>query len=162
MEVTNCFNIVFCINYFIWYKIGKMKNIFSLLFIILVTFSACSSKATKEAKEKDSYEKAKESLEEREKKNPMAFLKVSSRDKHNLIGQTVIKGTVSNSAKVCIYKDVDLEISYFSKTGVLLSKNNEMVFELIEPGKSVSFKTKDFAPKGTDSIAIKIMSAKVK
>ena len=139
-----------------------MKNIFSLLFIILVTFSACSSKATKEAKEKDSYEKAKESLEEREKKNPMAFITVSSKDKHNLIGQTVIKGTINNNAKVCVYKDVQIELSFFSKTGVLLEKDNETIFELVEPGKSAEFKTKYFAPKGTDSVGIKVMSAKVK
>lgn len=139
-----------------------MKNIFSLLFIILVTFSACSSKATKEAKEKDSYEKAKESLEEREKKNPMAFITVSSKDKHNLIGQTVIKGSINNNAKVCVYKDVQIELSFFSKTGVLLEKDNETIFELVEPGKSAEFKTKYFAPKGTDSVGIKVLGAKVK
>lgn len=138
-----------------------MNKFFALL-IIIASLSSCSSKAKTEAKEKDSYEKAKESLEEREKKNPVAFLKVSSRDKHNLIGQTVIKGTVSNNAKICIYKDVELELSFFSKTGVLLEKDNETVYELIEPGKAKDFKTKYFAPKGTDSVAIKIVGAKLK
>ena len=33
---------------------------------------------------------------------------------------------------------------------------------IIEPGKSVDFKTKYFAPKGTDSVAIKVVGAKIK
>ena len=138
-----------------------MKNIL-LLIITLTTFSACSSKSSKETKEKDSYEKAKESLEAREKKNPLAFITVNSKDKHNLIGQTVIKGSINNNAKVCTYKDVQLELSFFSKTGVLLEKDSETVYEIIDPGKSADFKTKYFAPKGTDSVGIKVVSAKVK
>ena len=130
--------------------------------ILSVVLISCKSKAKTEAAEKDKYEKAKESLEEKEKKNPTAFLKVSSKDKHNLIGQTVIKGTVINAAKICVYKDIELEISFFSKTGVLLEKDNETVYEMIEPGKSADFKSKYFAPKGTDSVALKIVGAKIK
>lgn len=124
-------------------------------------FVACQSKAEKEKVEKDSYEQAKESLEEREKKNPVAFISVTSKDKHNLIGQTVIKGAVHNNAKIAVYKDVELELSFFSKTGVLLEKDSEKIYELIEPGKSADFKTKYFAPKGTDSVGIKVLGAKV-
>ncbi len=138
-----------------------MKKILAVILIIGVLFTACNSKAKNEAAEKDGYEKAKESLEEKEKKNPTAFLKVTSKDRHNLIGQTVIKGTINNNAKVCVYKDVELELSFFSKTGVLLEKDNEKIYEVIAPGKSADFKTKYFAPKGTDSVGIKILGAKV-
>ena len=138
-----------------------MKKLFCLIIIISVLFTACKSKAEKETAEKDVYEKAKESLEEREKKNPVSFITVTSKDKHNLIGQTVIKGTVNNNAKVCTYKDVELELSFFSKTGVLLEKDNEKIYEVIEAGKSADFKTKYFAPKGTDSVGIKVVGAKV-
>jgi hypothetical protein len=138
-----------------------MKKILCLITITAILFTACQSKTEKETVEKDVYEKAKESLEEREKKNPVAFITVTSKDKHNLIGQTVIKGTVNNNAKVCVYKDVELELSFFSKTGVLLEKDNEKIYEVIEPGKSADFKTKYFAPKGTDSVAIKVVGAKV-
>lgn len=139
-----------------------MKRILVAVITVGLFFSACSSKAKKEAAEKDNYEKAKESMEEKEKKNPVAFLKVTSKDKHNLIGQTVIKGTIENNAKVCVYKDVQLELSFFSKTGVLLEKDSETIFEVIDPGKSADFKTKYFAPKGTDSVAIKVIGAKPK
>lgn len=138
-----------------------MKKIPGLIFIASVLFVNCQSKAEKEKVAVDTYEKAKESLEEREKKNPVAFISVSSKDKHNLIGQTVIKGTVNNNAKVCVYKDVELELSFFSKTGVLLEKDSEKIYEVIEPGKSANFKTKYFAPKGTDSVGLKIVGATV-
>lgn len=138
-----------------------MKKLLGLIVVGSVLFAACQSKAEKETTEKENYEKAKESLEEREKKNPVAFISVTSKDKHNLIGQTVIKGTVNNNAKVCVYKDVELELSFFSKTGVLLEKDNEKIYEVIEPGKSADFKTKYFAPKGTDSVGIKVIGANV-
>jgi hypothetical protein len=138
-----------------------MKKMFGVIIITSGLFTACQSKAEKEKVEKDSYEQAKESLEEREKKNPVAFITVTSKDKHNLIGQTVIKGLVHNNAKIAEYKDIELELSFFSKTGVLLEKDSEKVYEVIEPGKSAAFKTKYFAPKGTDSVGIKVLGAKV-
>ncbi|MEO5893837.1 MAG: hypothetical protein ABIQ31_26510 [Ferruginibacter sp.] len=137
-----------------------MKKLTSIVLVSLLIFSACNDTANEVVAEKENYQKAKETLEEKEKKNPIAFLLVNSRDKHNLIGQTVTKGTISNNAKVCTYKDVLLELSYFSKTGTLLLKTNETVYDKIEPGKSASFKTKEFAPKGTDSVLIKVVSAR--
>jgi hypothetical protein len=151
---------MFSLNHF------KLKNIMkkiTVLYLLLsVSLFACKSKAKKEADDTDKYEKAKESLEEKEKKTSTAFLKVSGNDKHNLIGQTVIKGTVSNNAKICVYKDVELELSFFSKTGVLLEKDHETMYEVIEPGKSAVFKSKYFAPRGTDSVGLKVVGAKVK
>lgn len=139
-----------------------MKKIACITVITIILLSACNNKAKVAAAEKENYQKATETLLEKEKKNPLTFLKINSHDKHNLLGQTVIKGSVSNTAKVCTYKDVQLELSFFSKTGTLLEKDNETVYDNIEPGKSTDFKTKYFAPKGTDSVAIKVLGAKFK
>ena len=139
-----------------------MKNLTVLFLLVSVLVSGCKGKTKAEAAEKDSYEKAKEALEEKEKKNTIAFLKVSGKDKHNIIGQTIVKGTITNNAKVCTYKDVEIELSFLSKTGVLLEKDSEIVYEMIEPGKSADFKSKYFAPKGTDSVGLKILQAKTK
>lgn len=137
-----------------------MKKIMIHTLVALLMFSSCDSTEKDTASEKEKYQQAKETLEEKEKKNPVAFLLVNSRDKHNLIGQTVIKGTLSNKAKVCTYKDVELEISYYSQTGTLLLRTNETVYDKIEPGKSAGFKSKEFAPKGSDSVSIKVLRAK--
>ena len=136
-----------------------MKKLISFISLMIVFLYGCGSRDKDVAKEKENYQKAKETLEEKEKKNPATFLIVDSRDKHNLIGQTVVKGRVTNMAKVCVYKDVRLELSFFSKTGTLLLTTNETVYDKIEPGKSTDFKAKEFAPKGTDSVVIKVIGA---
>ena len=139
-----------------------MKKNYCFVLIIVTLLTGCNSRAKQVAADKESYQKATEMLQQKETKNPVAFLSVGSSDKHNLIGQTVIKGTINNNAKMCTYKDVQLELSFFSKTGALLQKEKETIYDLISPGSSADFKTKYFAPKGTDSVGIKILSAKVK
>ncbi|MES2849457.1 MAG: hypothetical protein V4685_10405 [Bacteroidota bacterium] len=138
-----------------------MKKLLCLITITVVLFSACKSKTEKETTEKEVYEKAKESLEEREKKNPVDFIKATGHDKHNLIGRTVVRGTIMNSAKICAYKDFELEFSFFSKTGVLLQKELATVYDIIPAGKSVDFKEKMWVNKDADSMAIKVLKAKV-
>ncbi|TDO26807.1 FxLYD domain-containing protein [Sediminibacterium goheungense] len=130
--------------------------------LILALFTLLIS-CKNDKKEKDfdnsSYETVKESLAEKEKNNPKRFLMVSNSDRKNLIGQTVVKGTISNKATVCWYKDVELRLSFYSKTGVKLDEGLETIYENIGPGKSIKFKTKYFAPKGTDSVAISVNKA---
>jgi hypothetical protein len=137
----------------------QMKKLY-VIFLPAILLIACHNKTNNEAAEKDSYEKTKEILAAKEKANPLLFLNVSNHDKHNIIGQTVIKATIANTAKICTYKDVLLELAFYSKTGTLLEKDNETVYEEITPGNSVDYKTKYYAPKGTDSVAIKIVDAK--
>ena len=138
-----------------------MKRIPAVFAIALLALSACSSSEKKsEDKTKDQYEKTKENLAETEKKNPQLFISVSGHDKRNLIGQTVVKGMLTNNAKVSSFKDVELEISFYSKTGALLEKDKETVYETLAPGDNKSFKTKYFAPKGTDSVALRVTGAK--
>ena len=139
-----------------------MKKIAGIALVPLLLLLACNNNGTESVSDKANYKKATETLLEKEKKNPIAFLKVNSHDKHNLLGQTVIKGSIENNAKVCSYKDVQLQLSFFSKTGTLLEKSNETIYDVIAPGKSVDFKTKYFAPKGTDSVGIKVLAAKIK
>lgn len=138
-----------------------MKKITGILILtVVILIAACRSKAAKDEAAKESYEQTKETLEDKERNNPLLFLTVSSHDKHNLFGQTVIKANITNTAKVCTYKEVQLELAFYSNSGTLLEKDNETVYDAITPGNSVDHKTKYYAPKGTDSIAIKIISAK--
>ena len=139
-----------------------MKSIIPGLIIMSLVFTACSSNEKEaEKKEKDKYEQTKETLEQTEKKNTKRFLTVEGNDRKNLLGQTVIKGTIANKATVASYKDVDIELSFYSETGALLLRDHEVIYKVIAPGSSQSFKTKILAPKGTDSVAMKIVAAKV-
>lgn len=146
--------------YFYCTQIPHMKKLIAPVILFVIVISSCNSKDKGPEKTKDKYEQTKESLAETEKKNPQLFISVSAHDRKNLIGQRVIKGTISNSAKVCSFKDIDLELAFYSKTGTLLEKDHETIYETIAPGESTDFKTKYFAPKGTDSVALKVASAK--
>ena len=137
-----------------------MKNITVGTILLALFLTACNSKDKTPEKTKDKYEQTKQTLAETEQKNPELFITVNGNDKKNLIGQTVVKGTLTNTAKVSSFKDVDLEISFYSKTGALLEKDHETIYETIAPGANADFKTKYFAPKGTDSVALKVAGAK--
>lgn len=127
--------------------------------VVLTLFAACKSDKKEKTFDNNSYETVKETLAEKEKNNPKRFLMVTNTDRKNLIGQTVVKGSISNKATICWYKDVELRLSFYSKTGVKLDEGLETIYENIGPGKTIKFKTKYFAPKGTDSVAISINKA---
>jgi hypothetical protein len=137
-----------------------MKKLMGLSIFVSVLVASCNSSDSKTTAVKDKYEQTKETLEETEKKNPTRFLTVTGHDKRNLLGQTVVKGMLNNNAKVASYKDVEIKLSFYSKTRALLEEDVETIFETLAPGKSANFKTKYFAPKGTDSVALKVINAK--
>ncbi len=134
---------------------------FLFLFSSAILFSCNPDSAKNAQSEKESYEITKENLLKKEQKNPLNFLIVSGHDKQNILGQTVVKGTISNKATVATFKDVDLKLSFYSKTRALLETDKETIFELLHPGESKNFKTKYFAPKGTDSVALEVTGAKI-
>ena len=73
----------------------------------------------------------------------------------------MIKGEISSKATVATYTDVEVELRFYSKSGALLEKDVEVIYEQIKPGQTESFKTKYFAPKGTDSVAASILKVQV-
>jgi len=136
-----------------------MKKLIAVIFLCTTLF-ACKNNDKKEKKfDTKSYEEVKETLADKEKNNPVKFLSVENRDRKNLIGQTVVICHFTNRATICTYKDVDIKLSFFSKTGVKLDEGIETVYENIAPGKTIKFKTRYFAPKGTDSVAVVVVKA---
>ncbi len=132
-------------------------KIFLSIFTTILLLTACGG-AQKDADK--NYENSKESIEQIEQKNPIKFITVDGDKKKNLIGQTVVNADVHNNAKMVTYKDVDVKISFYSKTGAVLEEDHETVYENIAPGTSVHFKSKFFTPKSTDSISFKVVEAK--
>ena len=137
-----------------------MKRTGTVLLISILFLAACQAKVD-EKKLTDKYESGKTSVAEIEQKNPERFLAVSGSNKRNILGQTVIKGSLINNAKMVSYKDIDIKLFFYSKTKTLLEEDHEIIYETLAPGAGKSFKTKYFAPKGTDSVAMKVITAKV-
>lgn len=136
-----------------------MKIVFASLSLALLAI-ACNSEANESKKQADRYEQTKLSLEEMEKQSPAKFLSVTESDKKNLLGQRVVKGKITNNARMASFKDVEIKVAFYSKTGVLLQEDVETIYETLAPGATASFKSKYFAAKGTDSVALKVVSAK--
>ena len=134
---------------------------YKIVFVLVFSFCLCYCKSDKKETsfDKEIYEKVKETLADKEKHNPPKFLVVNSHHRKNIIGQTVVIGSFSNKATICAYKDVEIRLSFFSKTGVKLDEGLETIYENIAPGKTIKFKTKYFTPKGTDSVAIIVTKA---
>jgi len=136
-----------------------MKNIL-FVFTALLFLSACGDKKGYNVSTDKKYEENKVNLEDTEKKNPESFLRAVGDEKKNLIGQTVVKGKIFNSAKIVTYKDISIKLSFYSKTGAVMEEDVETVYETIDPGGTKSFKSKYFTPKGTDSVGMKVLGAK--
>jgi hypothetical protein len=136
-----------------------MKNI---VFIVLSLsfFTACENKADYDVNSSKNYEDTKMSLEQIEQKSPSKFLVAAGERKNNILGQSVVKGQIKNRAKIVSFKDIDVKISFYSKTGTLLEEDHETIYETVAPGTIKKFKSKYFTPKGTDSVAFSIAGAK--
>lgn len=132
-----------------------------VVLILLPAVLSCSSIGNRDLTEKDRYEQTKKSLLDKEQESPVMFLTATANRKKNLVGQTVVRGKITNHATLATYKDVALILRFYSKTGTLLESDDETIFIEIKPGSSEDFKTKYFAPRGTDSVAVSVKGAGV-
>src|SRR5689334_12715588 len=124
-----------------------------LYFFCFILFLLSSCKLD----EKD-YKNTKQTLALKEKSHPEAFLKLTSNDKKNLFGATIIKGKIYNTASVCGYKSTRVKIICYHN-GIRVEEHEDVFPDLIKPGNVSNFKTKYHLPRGTDSIALSVMSA---
>lgn len=127
-------------------------------FLVITLFGSCDDR-NEYTMDTNDYDAKAESIEKMELKVPEKFISVTNSDKKNLLGQTVVKMTVKNNAKMATYKDIELKLRFYSKTGTLLEEDVETVYEKLGPGQSTKFKSKFFSPKGADSVSIIVQSA---
>jgi len=140
-----------------------MNKLF-LLFSILI-ISSCDSgneptAPTTDSIAKPTYPEIKVTLEEKEKSDPLPFLKLHNVVfRQNLLDQWVVEGTVYNHATVAKYKDVVLDIIYYTKTRTELGRTRETLYEFVSPNNYQTFKFKNAGYKGTALIGVEINSA---
>lgn len=128
--------------------------------IVLVMAVSCKGKDLKV--DDKNYQKTKETLADKEKNNPTGFLTITARDKKSLFGigrQTIVKGTITNVASVCSYKDVRVKMLCYDKSGNRLEEHEDVMDDIIAPGGSADYRIHYKLPKTTDSLALSIMSA---
>lgn len=98
-------------------------------------------------------------LAQTEKQNPTHYITGSTSHHQNLINQTVLEGTLTNSATIAAFKDVILQVDFLSKTNSIISTQTVPVYEVINPGQTVTFKKKIFVSKEVADVNVTIANA---
>jgi len=131
-----------------------------ILLISLVCFIA-SCKSDPTVIDTKAYEVQKQELADKEKTKPLAFLHVKSEHRKNWIGQTVVSGTITNTATVSSYKNVRLKMLCFDNNNKVIEEHEDVLDAIIKPNTYRDFKLRYRLPRTTDSITVSIMSAAV-
>lgn len=136
----------------------KIIAYFFSIFLVLFLFS-CQNRHNSGNSEAQTYEDTKKSLSNQEAESPTSFLSVTGTYRKNLIGKTVIEGTVRNSASTTTFKDISVKVNFISQTGTVIGSDNYVIYEYVSPSNSVNFKLKIDAPQSTESVSIDLLNA---
>lgn len=102
-----------------------------------------------------------EELRQREMKTPGIYISGSVKWRKNLVGETVVEGTLTNNATMATFKDPVLLVTWMSKTNTAMRTNQYPVYEYLGPRESVPYKLKVHGPNKYSTVSIAIKSATV-
>jgi hypothetical protein len=77
-----------------------------------------------------------------ESSNPRKYISATISWKVNLAANTILNGTVYNSAEVTGYQDIEINVSFYSKQNEYLGSEVFTVYDYVNPGSSLEFKHK--------------------
>ncbi len=95
----------------------------------------------------------------KEAEKPTTSIKAKISWRKNLIGETVLTGTLNNTASNTNFKDPVILVTWLSKTNTILGETSYPLNEYIEAGKSVSYKLKVKVPFKYGDINVSVKSA---
>lgn len=130
------------------------KLIASLVVVVMVISSTACNQA-----HSDSYQEAKMTVAQQERKTPTAFLTTDGTYRRNLIDEWVLEGVIASKATTVTYKDVILRVDFFSKTKTLIGSERHPIYEFIGPQQQQSFKIKTMGVDGANSVNWEIEGA---
>lgn len=143
-----------------------MYNLFrklpcGLSFVLIIGSISCGSDGSSSTgSSQENYEQNKMSLEDQEKANPTQFLSTDGTYRGNLFGgKMTLTGTITNSATVATFKDVNLLVHFYSKTQTEISSETYVIYEFVPPGQTINFESKVNVPDGTESVGWDVLSA---
>ncbi len=132
--------------------------------IVMLIFgiASCNSGSSDNKEIDASYIESKSTIENQEKEKPLAFLSIDATHKKNLFGMWVIEGDVTNSATLVTYKDIEIEVNYYSKENELLGTSTEVIPDEFPASETNAFKIKITGFEKTNNIDWKIINASAK
>ena len=108
----------------------------------------------------NTYEQNVMTMEEQERNNPIRFLSTSFEYRDNILGnKTVLNGTITNSAAKATFKDVVVEVKFYSGTKSLISTINYTIYDYFPAGMTKGFNLRIKHPDGTEKVGLSIVNA---
>lgn len=114
---------------------NPIKTILTLTVVVLVVLLAFwFINGRLESSDRTLYEVQKMSIEETEKLNPAEFLLAYGEYRENFWGNKFkIDCTIENRATVATYKDVQIRITFYTKTGTAIADDVVTIYEIFGP-----------------------------
>jgi hypothetical protein len=101
------------------------------------------------------------SIEDTEKANPAQYLEASGTYKETFWGgKFKIEGTVTNNATVAKYKDVVVEVVFYTETDTELQRERYVIYDYFPPHETKNFELKVEIPSGAKKLGWKAVDAK--
>lgn len=137
------------------------KNTILLVAILIVLVGILAFVALrKEESAEVTYYKSVMSAEKIEYEVPTRFLEPGGTYRKTLFGPKYrVEGSVTNNATKAVYKDVIVEISFYSKTKTQIGSTNITIYEVFPPKAVKNFDVKVAAPAGTETIGWEVVGA---
>jgi hypothetical protein len=141
-----------------------MKQLILLIsFFIIVLFACGQPEESSASQVENSYDQNVMSVKETELSRPVVFLKVSGDYKKNLIGTKInVHGAIKNSASIATFKDVIIEVTYYSSTETELFQSTHTIYDYFPPKSTVEFDLKTDNYREVQSIGLNVIGAKAK
>ncbi len=101
----------------------------------------------------ETYQEKKISVLEVERANPASFLAADGTYNRTLFGKKIkVHGSVTNRATVANFKDITVEVIYYSETRSEIERERFVLYDFVPANSTKSFEWKISPPSGTNTI----------
>jgi hypothetical protein len=143
-----------------WGKIILKSIVVTILIIVTVGFIANYSSRDSDTA---SYEESVMTIADVESSTPMEFLNADGKYHRTLLGDQIsINGQSQNKATVTTYKDVVIEVIFYSKTNSEVGREQFTIYDFFEPNSKKDFKLKVKNYSNVETIGWDVANAIVK
>lgn len=106
------------------------------------------------------YQERKMSVLEVEQADPARFLRAFGNYNRTLFGKKIkVHGSVTNSATVANFKDIEIEVVYYSATRSIIDRERFTLYDFVPAHSTKSFEWKISPPQGTETLGWEAVGA---
>jgi hypothetical protein len=140
----------------------RMTRVLAILIIVFLAIFAFVDYMN-EKNSPPTYEESIMTIAEMEAASPNTYLNASGTYKPNFLGDKLkINGTIENKATVTNYKDVIVEVIFYSKTDSEIAREQYTIYDFFGPNAKKEFKLKVNNYSNVQTIGLNVASAVVK